>query len=412
MGPSAADPTAKSGNAAKPARTVEPAELAARPGAVNRVPSHSRSPLLRVAVDATPLVHRRTGVGVMTAALFDQLARSEAVDLHGYVVSGRARSRSRQAVPEGATARRLVWPARLAHLAWQRFDQPRLGGTWDVVHGTNYVVPPTGSGIRLVTVHDLTAWRFPDLVDRHSRAYPALLRRAVAGGAAVHCVSDAVGREVIHELGIDGGRVHVIPNGFDPVPPGDPAAARRLVGAPYVLAIGTIEPRKDYVGLIRAMAAVWSDHPDTKLVIIGGDGWGVDDFERTVADLKAADRVVRVGYATERHKADLMAGAELLAYPSVYEGFGLPVLEAMQLGLPVVATEVDAVAEVAAGAALLVPPGEPQDLAAAISAVLTDDDRRAHLIGAGRRRAAAYSWDRTGSAMIGLYRRLTGQPDH
>lgn len=361
---------------------------------------------LRVAIDATPLMNRRTGVGVMTAALFDQLARSKAFDLHGYVVSARARSRYQAAMPDRVKPLRLVWPARLSHRMWQRSEWPRLPGTWDVVHGTNYVVPPTGSGARLVTVHDLTAWRFPQLVDRHSRAYPALLRRAINGGAEVHCVSNAIAREVIDELGVAPESVHVVPNGFDPVPPGDPAAARRLIGAPYVLAVGTIEPRKDYVGLVRAMASVWVEHPETKLVIVGGDGWGVDEFERAVRDSNAEGRVVRPGFISEGNKADLMAGAELLAYPSVYEGFGLPVLEAMNIGLPVVATAVDAVAEVAADAAHLVPPGDHDRLAAALITVLTDTQRRAELIAAGRRRSVFFSWDRAGAAMIGLYREL------
>jgi len=351
-------------------------------------------------------MNRRTGVGVMTGALFSELGRTETFELHGYVVSWRARDHYRTAMPRGVTPLRLAWPARLAHRTWQRIDTPRLPGAWDVVHGTNYVVPPVRSGTRLVTVHDLTAWRFPELVDDHSRAYPALLRRAVDGGCHVHCVSEAVGREVVGELGIDPGIVHVIPNGFDPVASGSAAAARQRVGGPYVLSIGTIEPRKDYVGLIRAMAAVWAEHPEVKLVIVGGDGWGVKAFEAAVRDSGAAERILRVGYVTDDDKADLMAGAEMLVYPSVYEGFGLPVLEAMDRGLPVVATAVDAVTEVAGDGAELVTPGDLDGLASAVIAVLTDDERRDRLVTAGRRRAAAFSWNRTGQAMLDLYRDL------
>lgn len=384
MGPSAADPA------------TEPMRRRASPASVG----------LRVAVDATPLMNRPTGVGVMTAALLNRLAQSGELDVHGYVVSWRARDHYRTSMPGGVTPLRLAWPARLAHRTWQRSAIPRLPGAWDVVHGTNYVVPPARSGARLVTVHDLTAWRFPQLVDDHSRAYPALLRRAVAGGAHLHCVSEAIGGELVGELAIDPAIVHVVPNGFDPVEPGDAAAARRRIDAPYVLALGTIEPRKDYVGLVRAMAAVWADHPDVKLVIIGGHGWGTEAFEAAVRNSGAQDRVVRVGYVADTDKADLMAGAELLVYPSVYEGFGLPVLEAMDHGLPVVATAVDAVAEVAGDGAELVAPGDPDALASAIVAVLTDEERRDRLVTAGHRRAAEFSWDRTGAAMIDLYRQL------
>ncbi len=381
MGPSAADPTR------------ELARLAPSPPAGR----------LRVALDATPLMNRRTGVGVMTAALFDHLRKSEATDLHGYVVSWRARQRYLQATPDGATPLRLRWPARLCHRLWQRSDLPRLPGDWDIVHGTNYVVPPSRSGARLVTVHDLTAWRFPQLVDRHSRAYPTLLRRAVDSGAEIHCVSSAIAREVVEELAVDAAIVHVVPNGFDRRRPGNAASARTRIGAPYVLAIGTIEPRKDYVGLVQAMSAVWADHPDVKLVIVGGDGWGVDEFDAASRTAGAGDRIVRLGYVSDADKADLIAGAELLAYPSVYEGFGLPVLEAMDAGLPVVATAVEAVVEVAGDAAMLVPPNEPDQLAAAIATLLTDSDARGRLIDAGRERAARFSWERTAEQLLELY---------
>ncbi len=372
-------------------------------------PSFDATGPLRVAVDATPLMNRKTGVGAMTAALFTQLGRCPEVDLTGYVVSWRARKDHRliEAMPTAARPLPVVWPARLVHRLWRRLDHPRLPGSFDVVHGTNYVVPPTGAGARLVTVHDLTAWRFPHLVHRYSRANPSLLSRAVASGADVHCVSRAVGREIVEDLRVPSERVHVVPNGFDPVGPGDGAAARRRVGGPYVLAIGTVEPRKDYVGLLTAMNTVWTEHPDVRLVIIGGDGWGIDSFRDAVRQSMFRHRVIRTGYVSDQDKADYVAGAELLAYPSVYEGFGLPVLEAMEAGLPVVATAVAAVTEVAGDGALLVPPGEPDRLAAAIASVLTDDQRRADLVSAGRTRAARYSWARSGSAMIELYRRLT-----
>lgn len=362
--------------------------------------------MLRVAVDATPLLNRRTGVGAMTAALFERLGPSDDIDLHGYVVSWRGRRRYREAVPDRVTAVRLPWPARLVHLAWQRSNHPRLPGGYDVVHGTNYAVPPTRKGARLVTVHDLTAWRFPELVDRHSLANPRLLQQAVAGGADVHCVSAAVGCEVVEDLGVDVERVHVIANGFDPVGPGDGDAARQRIGAPYILSIGTIEPRKDYVGLIRAMREVWIEHPDLKVVIVGGDGWGVDAFNDAVRSSGAGDRVVRAGYVSDQEKADLVAGAELLAYPSVYEGFGLPVVEAMDAGLPVVTTAVPALAEVVGDAAAVVVPGDRDELASAIVSVLTDSARRMELIAAGRTRVARFSWDRTASELADLYRLL------
>ncbi len=137
----------------------------------------------------------------------------------------------------------LLLPARMAHSGWRRFDRPRVGG-FDLVHGPNYIVPPTDGSARLVTVHDLTAWRFPELVDSHSQYYPKHLERAVSEGADVHAVSTHVADEIEAELGIDRDRIHVIRNGYEPIAAGDGDRGRSLVGAPYVLAIGTVEPAR------------------------------------------------------------------------------------------------------------------------------------------------------------------------
>ena len=301
----------------------------------------------------------------------------------------------------------LPLPARLTHDSWRRFDRPRLKG-FDLVHGPNYVVPPTDSGARLVTVHDLTAWRFPELVDHHSRRYPEYLQRAVDEGAHIHAVSHFVGQELQDELGIHPDRIHVVRNGFEAMPAGDRARGRSLVGSPYVLAIGTIEPRKDYVTLVRAMAAIWPIIPDVKLVIVGTDGWGRGDLDDVVAELGVQDRVRCLGYVSDPVKADLLAGAELLAFPSIYEGFGLPILEAMEAGVPVVSTHAGAIPEVAGRAAVLVEPRDPSALAGALLSVLEDEALRRQLAEAGKRQVGGHSWDRTVEELMDVYRLLVG----
>ncbi|MDH3292950.1 MAG: glycosyltransferase family 4 protein [Acidimicrobiia bacterium] len=360
---------------------------------------------VRVAVDATPLLGPRTGIGQVVAALTTRLASNPAIDLTGYVVSWRARD-YQAALPGNANGLRLRWPARLCHRTWRRFDTPKLNGRFDVVHGTNYVVPPTIGGATLVSVHDLTSWWFPELVDSYSRANPELVQRAIDRGAHVQTGAHAVARELSSELDVEPERIHVVVNGFDRLLPGDAQRGRQHVGAPYVLAIGTIEPRKDYVGLVEAMAEVWSLHPEVRLAIVGGNGWGVDDFAAAVGRLQAQDRVIRCGYVSEQVKADLIAGAELLAYPSVYEGFGLPVLEAMDGGLPVVTTRVPAIAEVVGDAAVLVPVQAPTELAGAIVTVLEGDQLRADLRAKGHQRCRQFSWDRAAAEYAVLYQRL------
>jgi glycosyltransferase involved in cell wall biosynthesis len=201
--------------------------------------------------------------------------------------------------------------------------------------------------------------------------------------------------------------VHAIPNGMTAGPTGLAAAGvRRAGGERYVLALGTIEPRKDMPLLVRAFDVVASHDPDVRLVVAGQDGWGVEAFTAAVAVARHRDRVVRLGWVTDEVRADLLAGATAFAFPSVYEGFGLPPLEAMAAGVPVVTTRTGALPETVGDAAILVEPRDADALAAALMSATTDDALRTALIERGRARAASYSWDKTTAAMVRLYRSL------
>lgn len=358
-------------------------------------------------MDVTALLGSTTGVGQMVKHLAARLPRYPSIELTGLLVSWRGRGRLRQVMPPGWEMKPLSLPAQVTHAGWRRFDRPRLGG-FDLIHGPNYIVPPADGGARLVTVHDLTAWKFPDLVDHHSRYYPEHLRRAVDDGAHVHAVSRFVANELEAELNIDPDRIHTIQNGFEPDSTGDASRGRSLVGSPYVLAVGTIEPRKDYVSLVRAMASVWPILPDVKLVIAGSEGWGARELDDVVDELGVGNKIRRLGYVSDPVKADLLAGSELLAYPSIYEGFGLPILEAMHAGVPVVSTSAGAIPEVAGRAAVLVEPRDPSALAGALLSVLEDDGLRRELAAAGRSRVVGYSWDRAAEEMAATYALLTG----
>ena len=251
-------------------------------------------------------------------------------------------------------------------------------------------------------MHDLTSVRFPELCSPTSLRYPDLIRRAVDRGASVHTVSQAVADEVMSYFRLDDDRVHVIHNGLTPLAAGPPPPAGS--GPPYILALGTVEPRKGLPDLVAAFDQIAGALPDVQLKIAGPAGWGEDELTAARRVARHADRIQRVGWTDDRRT--LIAGALLLAYPSLYEGFGLPPLEAMSLGVPVVATTAGAIPEVVGDAALLVAPRDPSSLADALATVATDVSVRQRLMDAGSARVRLFTWRNAGAQLAALYRTL------
>ncbi len=362
--------------------------------------------MLTVAIDATPLLGDRTGVGVFTGGALGALARRGDLSLAAYGLTWAGRRRLGGILPSGV--RPVGRPMAAAPLValWRRTDHPPIEwwtGAVDVVHGTNFVVPPARHAARVVTVHDLTPLRFPALCAPSSLAYPAIIRRAIEGGAFVHTPTAAIAAEVVAVLGAPPERVRPVHHGVEPLA-GDDQPGTAEGGPPYILGLGTVEPRKDFPSLVRAFDLVAALHPEVRLVIAGPDGWGDPALADAIDRAAHQDRIRRIGWITGPSHARLLRQAAVLAYPSVYEGFGLPPLEAMACGVPVVATAVPAVAEVTDGAARLVPVGDDEALAAALAQVLDDGGERCRLVAAGRARAGTFTWDRAAAGLVQLYR--------
>lgn len=300
--------------------------------------------------------------------------------------------------------------ARPLQVAWTHTRIPPIEwfiGSRQVVHGTNFVVPPTKHAAQVLTVHDLTVIRFPELCDRPTLEYPALIRRAVERGAWVHTPSEFVAAEAAEAFGIDPGHVRAVHHGIpalaggagDTLPFALPDGTSR-----YVLAIGTVEPRKDYPTLVEAFDSVSRAHPEVALVIVGADGWGADRLADAIRTSAARYRILRPGYLDDGGLEVTLRRASVLAYPSVYEGFGFPPLQAMAAGVPVVATAVGAVPEVVGEGAQLVDGGKPEELAEALIHVLDGGPEIDGLIARGHRRAADFTWSKCAEGLDRLYR--------
>jgi glycosyltransferase involved in cell wall biosynthesis len=358
--------------------------------------------MLRVALDATSLLGNPTGIGRAVAGALGGLAVRDDLDVSAYALSWRGRGTLGAVVPAGVAVTSRPMAAGLLLRTWQRWPFPPVEwwtGPADVVHGTNFVAPPARRAAQVVSVWDLTAVRYPQWCTPSSRRYPALVRAALSRGAFVHTASRSVAEEVIELLGAPAERVRVVAPGIPDIsasgPPPDRGTRR------YVLALGTVEPRKDLPGLVTAFATVAPRHPDVDLRIVGPAGWGEDALAAAIAASAVRDRIERTGWVADT--GPLLAGAAALAYPSRYEGFGFPPLEAMKAGVPVVATSAGSLPEVLGDAALLVPVGEPQALADALGRVLGQPAVAARLVAAGHERVARYSWVDMAGGLAALY---------
>lgn len=358
----------------------------------------------RVTIDVTPLLGPPTGIHQATGAMVRALTARRDVALSGYVLSAQAPSPRVQALSRtlGIAVNRSRVPAGLCLVGWARLDRPtlrRVVGGYDIVHGTNYTAPP-GSG-RLITAQDLSPVTHPQWCSPAVRRMGPVLRRSVERGAHLHVTTAAAAREAVEVLGVERSRVHVVPAGLRPVPAGDAASARRLVGAArFVLTLGTTEPRKGLTTLPRAVAGLPAD---IKLVVAGPPGSDEAALRAAVERGGIADRFVRLTEVDEQLKADLLHGASVLAYPSRLEGFGLPPLEAVAVGTPVAATAVGALSELLEPEVRLAPAGDESAFAELLEAAIADPRPYEPSV---RARIAGLSWERAADQLAEVYRRI------
>jgi glycosyltransferase involved in cell wall biosynthesis len=352
---------------------------------------------VRVAVDATPLIGPRTGVGRYVAGLVPALtALPDPPDivLTAFTVRGLANV---PRYPGTSTSGRRL-PARALQACWARGPLPPvewLSGRADVFHATNFVLPPTRRAVGVVMVHDLGFVQHADTVSAASLRYQTLVPRSVHRAAVVLTPSETTATEVAAYFSLDPARVLATRLGVDPAWSAATAPATAWLherGLPerYLLFVGNREPRKNLPMLLQAHAALRAQLPDTPpLVLVGPPGWGAE------LDISAAvpGSVVVAGYLTDAELPRVVAGAAALVLPSRAEGFGLPALEALACGVPVVVSDLPVLREVTGGLARYVPVGDAEELAAALAATLGDDGGAAAR-DARRSWAARWSWQR------------------
>lgn len=358
---------------------------------------------LSVGFDTVPEQVSAAGVERHARELLAALSARPDLEVHRLGPAPRRPAHPLQTLARGLVREAWWYPAGLAAAA----RRARV----DVVHAIASFVPLGMRAPLVLTVPDVLPLRhpelFPSVVVAHHRA--VLVPRARRAARLLASTEHARG-EIVDVLGVDADRVVVTPLGvearFRPVV----SDARRLrdrfgIDRPYVLCVGTLEPRKNLVGALRGMRAAGLGD-EVALVIAGGRGWRNEAFEAEAAHTGVP--LIVAGRVTDDELIELYGGARCLVFPSLWEGYGLPALEAMACGCPVISSDRSALPEVVGDAGMLVDPLDAEAIGAAVRELVTDDARRAALAERGRRRAAGMTWARTAELTRAVYRELTG----
>ncbi|MEA3459784.1 MAG: glycosyltransferase family 1 protein [Chloroflexota bacterium] len=377
---------------------------------------------MRIGIDCTAAVHQRAGIGRYTRELVEALARLDRRNQYVLFVAGKPVPGSpalglSQVLENNFRLRSVPLSDRVLAILWHRFGLPlpveAFIGKVDIFHSPDFVLPPTRART-ILTVHDLSFLRVPECFDANLRIYlEEAVPRSVRRADLVLADSESTKRDLVGLLDANPAMVKVVYPGVDErfCPIANEVVleeVRKRYGLPqrFVLSLGTLQPRKNFPRLIEAYSLLVTHHASLKLVIVGGKGWFYDEIFAKVRELGLEGRVIFPGFIAEEDLPALYSLAELLVFPSLYEGFGLPPLEAMACGVPVVTSNTSSLPEVVGDAGLMVQPTDVEGLAEAMGRALEDRALRGRMIEKGLRRARKFTWEKSARQLLGIYNAL------
>jgi len=356
---------------------------------------------IRVGLDVTPLLGPPSGIHQVTKGLLNALRERDDVIVSGWLLSARGHTSDL-----GVDIHHARLPAQLIQRCWRHSTFPgteRIAGPVNVVHGTNFIAPPSSKSI--ISVQDLTPITHPEWVRSEVRAKAGALRNAVRHGAIVHTSSQAIADEAAAVLGISEQQLAVVHHGVRQVDDAPSDLAFELSGTDrFVLVLGTVERRKNIEAAVHALGAL--PH-DVHLVIAGPEGNSEPEVQGAIRESGNTDRIVRLTNVSVAEHAALIRHATVLCFPSLYEGFGLPPLEALRVGTPVVATAVGALPELISDRVPLISPGDTVALTEALVAVVEDPSVDPAVVN----RITGMTWERAAGEMTAVYQRVAADVD-
>jgi len=373
---------------------------------------------VHIGINYTSALRQRGGIGRYTRGLVNALSRLDSRNRYTLVVSKDSPLNSTPSLPHNFTFKMLPLSERLLTILWHRLDLPlsidRWAGPFDLFHSPDFVLPPLRRAPGILTVHDLSFIQHPDGAAPKLRRW---LNKVVPDSVnrAQHILADSQStKEDLEKL------LNVAPNKISIVGAGIESRFKPIADAQkldrlrqkyrlperFILGLGTLEPRKNYEGLIEAFNLLQVDHPDLHLVIAGGKGWLYDSIFEAAKKSPASSRVHLIGFVADEDLPALYSLAQVFAFPSHYEGFGIPALEAMACGAPVVAANNSSLPEIAGKAAVLLPATDTTALSNAICQFVSHPSLREEYTKAGIEQAKKFTWETAAEKLLKVYQSL------
>lgn len=372
-----------------------------------------------VGIDYTPAYEQGGGIGRYVRELVTALSKLDLDTSYRLFVSGYTDSdlllfpsnfsyKSTQLTPK--------WLARIWHRANIPLPVEVFVGSVNLFHATDFVLPPTLLGVKtLLTVHDLSFVRVPDSASPTLKTYlDYVVPRSISRSMHVVADSQATKDDIVDLYGVDPNKVTVLLSGvdsrfFNRIDSPFLMTTRskyNLGSVPYIFSVGTVQPRKNYERLIRSLAKLRQSNIDMHLVIAGGKGWLDSPIYQTITETRMDKYVHFIGFADDADLPALYQNATCVAFPSLYEGFGLPILEAMASGIPVLTSNISSLPEVAGDAAIMVDPYNLDEITDGLLRLITDTNLRNELTQKGLLRAKQFTWEKSATQLLSIYKNL------